>query len=231
MANKNDTPLKKPKPGVPTQRYLDIAEIRENAVVLKDGTLRAVLLVSSINFALKSHEEQEALIQSYVQFLNGIEYPLQVVVQSRRMNIEKYLNSMNEQEKTIKNELLKSQIRDYVDFVKELVDLGEIMQKRFYVVVPYDPISDKKRGFFAKLGIALSPATIVKLSEKKFQERLYQLKQRVSLVSGGLNSMGLDNVMLDTQGLIELYYNTYNPDVYDIQKMTDINELQLEEGF
>jgi type IV secretory pathway VirB4 component len=223
--------LKKPKPGVPTQRYLDIAEIREDAVVLKDGSLRGVILVSSINFALKSRDEQEAMIQAYVQFLNGIDYPLQVVIQSRRMNIDKYLNSMRDQEKEIKNELLKTQIRDYVNFVKELVDLGDIMQKRFYIVVPYDPATDKSRGFWSKVKIALSPASLVKLSEKKFQERLYQLKQRISLLQGGLNGMGLESIPLDTQGLIELYYNTYNPDVYDVQKMTDVNELQLEEGF
>lgn len=229
MANKKS--IKKPKPGVPTQRYLDIAEIRENAVVLKDGTLRSVVMVSSINFALKSRDEQEAMIQAYVQFLNGIDYPLQVVIQSRRMNIEKYLNSMKEQEASMQNELLRTQIKDYINFVGELVELGEIMQKRFYVVVPYDPVADKSRGFFAKLGAALSPANIVKLGEKKFQERKYQLMQRVSLLQSGLNGMGLESVVLDTQGLIELYYNTYNPDVYDVQKMTDIGELQLEEGF
>lgn len=230
MASKKQN-IKKPKPGVPTQRFLDIAEIRENAVVLKDGTLRAVVMVSSINFALKARDEQEAMIQAYVQFLNGIDYPLQVVIQSRRMNIEKYLNSMKEQEVQMKNELLRTQIRDYISFVSELVELGEIMQKRFYVVVPYDPVADKGRGFWAKLGEALSPASVVKLGEKKFQERKYQLMQRVSLLQSGLNGMGLESVILDTQGLIELYYNTYNPDVYDVQKMSDVTNLQLEEGF
>ena len=230
MARKKKS-IKKPKPGVPTQRFLDIAEIRENTVVLKDGTLRAVVMVSSINFALKSRDEQEAIIQAYVQFLNGIDYPLQIVIQSRRMNVEKYLNSMKAQQEQMQNDLLRNQIEEYVDFVGQLVELGEIMQKRFYVVIPYDPVADQKRGFWAKLQAALSPASVVKLSEKKFQERKYQLSQRVALLQGGLNGMGLESVLLDTQGLIELYYNTYNPDVYDVQKMSDITKLQLEEGF
>lgn len=229
MAKKKN--IKKPKPGAPTQRFLDIAEIRENAVVLKDGTLRAVLMVSSINFALKSRDEQQAMIQSYVQFLNSVEYPIQIVIQSRRMNIEKYMNSMKEQEATIQNELLKNQIRDYMNFVQELVELGDIMQKRFYVVLPYDPVEDKKTGFMAKVAEALSPASVVKLSEKKFKKRKYSLDQRVSLIQAGLNGMGLESVQLDTQGLIELYYNTYNPEIYDTQKMTDITKLQLESGF
>jgi hypothetical protein len=128
------------KPGQPTQRYLDIAEIREDTVVMKDGTLRAVIMVSSINFALKSEDEQQAIIQGYMQFLNGLEHPLQVVVQSRKMNADGYLATLRQQEETIHNELLKTQIRDYTSFIKELVDLGQIMQKRFFVVMPQQAI-------------------------------------------------------------------------------------------
>lgn len=223
--------IKKPKPGPPTQRYLDISEIREDCVVLKDGTLRAVVMVSSINFALKSQDEQQAMIQSYMQFLNGVEYPLQIVIQSRRMNIEKYLEQMAEQQKVTKNDLLKNQITDYVDFISELVELGDIMQKRFYVVVPYDPVSDKKRDFFSRLGAALSPSSIVKLSSKKFKERRYQLMQRANLIQTGLTGMGLESVVLDTQSLIELYYTAYNPDIFDIQKMAKIEDISLEAGF
>src|SRR5688572_23850492 len=117
--------LNKAKPGPPTQRFLDIAEIREDVVILKDGTLRSVLMASSINFALKSQDEQQATIQSYMQFLNGLEYPIQLVIQSRRMNIDRYIESLVEQEQKISNELLKSQIRDYRAFVADLVELGE----------------------------------------------------------------------------------------------------------
>lgn len=221
------------KAGQPTQRYLDIAEIREDAVVMKDGTLRAVVMVSSINFALKSEDEQQAIIQGYMQFLNGLEHPLQVVVQSRKMNVDGYLATLRQQEETIHNELLRTQIRDYTSFIKELVDLGQIMQKRFFVVVPYDPAegNEKGKGFISKLSSAFSPAKIIKLNEKRFQERRYSLMQRVSTVAGGMTSMGLQVALLDTQGLIELYYSSYNPDIYDAEKLVDISKLRVETHF
>ncbi len=231
MAKNKKQKVKKAKPGPPTQRFLDISEIREDVVVLKDGTLRSVIMVSSINFALKSQEEQQAMIQSYMQFLNSIEYPLQVVVQSRKMNIDAYLDAMKEQEKQIDNELLKSQIRDYASFVNELVELGEIMQKRFYIIVPYDPVTDKRRGFWSKLGSALSPASLVKLSEKEFRRRKHDLLQRTSLIQTGLSGIGLQGAVLDTQSLIELYYTTYNPDVYDQQQLAPVGQLELDQGF
>lgn len=222
-----------PKYGQPTQRYLDIAEIREDTVVMKDGTLRAVLMVSSINFALKSEDEQQAIIQGYMQFLNGLEHPLQVVIQSRRMNIDSYISTLKKQEDTIHNELLRTQIRDYTSFVKELVDLGQIMQKRFFVVIPYDPMegNEKGKGFMSKLSASFFPARLIKLNEKHFQERKAYLMQRVSTVAGGLGSMSLQVALLDTQGLIELYYSSYNPDVYDTEKLVDMNQLRVETHF
>jgi len=219
------------KPGRPTQRFLDIAEIRDGVVVLKNGTLRSVVMVSSINFALKSEDEQQAMIQAYMQFLNGIDFPLQVVIQSRKMNIDGYLAELNKQEREIKNELLKTQIADYRSFISDLVELGEIMQKRFYVVIPYDPVSDAKRNFFTRFKDALTPASIISLSKKQFEERRDALRQRVALIQSALAGMSLQSVALDTQTLIELYYTSYNPEVFDTQKMTDINELRVETEF
>src|SRR3989338_2926156 len=135
--------LKGSKPGAVTQQFLDIAEIKEDTVVLKDGTLRSVILVSSINFSLKSPDEQEAIIGAYVQFLNGLDFPMQIVVQSRKLNINDYLMRLEERERDQKNELLKIQTADYRSFVKELVQLGDIMSKHFYIVVPYSALSDK----------------------------------------------------------------------------------------
>ncbi len=223
----------KPKSGQPTQRFLDIAEIREDCVVMKDGTLRAVLMVSSINFALKSEDEQQAIIQGYMQFLNGLDHPLQVVIQSRKMNVDGYLATLKTQEETIHNELLKTQIRDYTSFIQELVELGQIMQKRFFVVVPYDPSegSEKGKGFLTKLSSAFSPAKIIKLNEKNFQDRRGTLMRQVSTIASGLGSMSLQVALLDTQGLIELYYSSYNPDVYDTEKLVDVGKLRVETHF
>jgi len=220
--------LAKPKPGPNTVSYLDIAEIRDDMVMLKDGTVRAVLLVSSINFALKSEDEQEAIIQAYMSFLNSLEFPIQIVVQSRRMNIDAYMNALKEQEQKSENDLLRAQISDYRTFVGELVELGQIMQKRFYVVLPYDPLSNKRKNFWTRLSESLSPAASAKLNEKQLADRIEQLMRRVDVVQGELNSMGLASVRLDTQSLIELYYNVYNPDLFEEEKLTSLDEIRVE---
>ncbi|MCC6563580.1 hypothetical protein IT087_01675 [Candidatus Uhrbacteria bacterium] len=221
-----------PKPGVPAQKFLDIAEIRDDIVILKDGTLRCVLLVSSINFALKSIDEQNAIVQAYMQFLNALEFPIQVVIQSRRMNIDTYMRTLDENEKTQSNDLLKRQIRDYREFVKQLVKLGDIMQKRFYVVVPYSS-ADKAGGstqknFFQRMGEILTPTVASKLTEDKFQKMKFDMSLRVNQIIGGLSSMSLNAVQLDTQSLIELYYTVYNPEMFETQRMTDLSRMQVE---
>ncbi len=210
-----------------TQQYLDIAEIRDDVVVMRDGTLRAVLLISSINFALKSEEEQNAIIAAYVSFLNNIDFPLQIVIQSRELNIDRYLHNLKQKEKEQTNELLKIQTTEYIQYIKELISLGKIMSKRFYVIVPYDPLSDKQKGFFARLWDAFKPATLITMKEKKFQRRKAQLIRRLDNVISGLASIGLHSVQLDTQSLIELYYNTYNPVVSAHQKLTDVKDLRV----
>lgn len=216
------------KPPASTQRFLDIAEIREDIVVMKDGTLRAVLLVSSINFSLKSEDEQQAIIGSYVSFLNSLDSPIQILVQSRKLNIDEYLNRLKEHEKTQENELLRNQIVDYRQFVGELVELGEIMQKKFIVVIPYNPASAQRKGFFARASEILSPLVSAKLREDQFQNRKKELMIKVDSVRASLNSMSLANAMLDTQSLIELYYSAYNPQSTESQKPPKIGDLQVE---
>lgn len=224
----SENALAKSKPGPATKRFLDITEIRDDLIIMKDGTVRAVLLVSSINFALKSAEEQEAIVQAYMTFLNSLEYPIQIVIQSRKMNIDAYLNSLQEFSTKTTNELLRAQIADYRTFVSELVVLGEIMQKRFYLVLPYNPVSNKQKKFFDRLGEAFSPTVAAKLNEKQLADRCEQLTRRCEIIAGQLSSMSLQTARLDTQGLIELFYNAYNPDVYDVEKMTDVSLTQLE---
>lgn len=220
----------KKKSSVPAaQAHLPIAEIKDGVVVLRDGTLRAVLLVSSINFSLKSEDEQNAIIAGYVSFLNGIDFPLQIIAQSRKLQIQPYLDHLFQIEKTQVNELLRVQIADYRAFVEELVDLGQIMTKRFYVVVPYDPLSNKKKGFWTRVKEVMKPALTIRLKEKRFQERKEDLEVRVRQVVGGLSGMGLSVAELDTQALIELYYSSYNPDIAFSEQLKDTTALQLEE--
>lgn len=212
-----------------TQQHLDIAEFREDTVIMRDGTLRAVLLVASINFALKSEDEQNAIISAYVGFLNNIDFPLQIVIQSRELNIDNYLAFLRQKEKEQTNELLKMQTTEYLQYVSELISLGKIMNKRFYIVVPYNSLSDKQKGFFTKLLESLRPASLIKMKEEKFIRRRSELTRRTENVIGGLASMGVNAVPLDTQSLIELFYNIYNPETASNQRLVDIKELRLAE--
>lgn len=210
------------------QKYLPLAEIKRDCLVLKDGSLRAVLLASSINFALKSTQEQEAVIQGYIQFLNALDFPLQIVIQSRPFNITPYLENLKKLRLQQRNELLRAQMADYIDFVSELVELGQIMNRRFYVVVPYNPLGDKKRGFFHRLSDLFSAPSKIIFREQKFQKYRQLLYQRVDQVISNLSSLSIRAVPLDTQSLIELCYNTYNPQISANQSLDKIENLRIE---
>lgn len=212
-----------------TQAYLPIAEIKEGVVILKDGTLRAVLMTSSINFSLKSEDEQTSLISNYVSFLNGLDFPLQIVVQSRRLQIQPYLDKLIKIEREQSNELLRSLTADYRSSVQQLVEMREIMSKHFYVVVPFDPMSNKKKSFWARFKEVIKPVLTVRLKEERFQQRKAELDMRLRQVIGGLQGMGLEAVQqLDSQALIELFYTTYNPDIAFSERLQPVDNLQIE---
>ncbi|HEX9664275.1 MAG TPA: hypothetical protein VGA49_00465, partial [Patescibacteria group bacterium] len=172
--------------------------------------------------------EQNATIAAYVSFLNSFEFPIQIVIQSRKLNIDPYIDRLKMLEKEQTNELLKIQINEYRNYVSELIELGEIMSKKFYVVVPYHPLTAKQKNFFKRLGEALSPAKTVALKRKRFLERREDMMKRVDLVMSGLSSIGLNSVVLGTQNLIELYYNTYNPTTAEQEKLADMDKLRVE---
>ncbi len=211
-----------------TQTNLPIAEIKEGVVVLKDGTLRAVLMTSSINFSLKSEDEQNALISSYVGFLNSLDFPLQISVQSRKLQIRPYMDQLTKLEVDQQNELLRVQIADYKAFVEELVEIGQIMTKRFYVVVPYDPMSNTRKSFWSRFKEVLKPALTVRLKAERFEKRKADVDLRLRQVTSGLQGMGLEVVQLDSQSLIELFYSTYNPDISFSEQLQPIQDLQIE---
>ena len=208
-----------------TQKYIDVSEIRDDVLIMKDGTMRAIILVSSLNFALKSEDEQNAIISSYVGFLNNLEYPLQIVIQSREFKIDSYLEDLDKKRREQANELLRVQTTEYLSYIKELISLGKIMHKRFYVVVTYNPLSNKQKSFFSRLAETFKPATLIRLKEEKFQKRHSALTQRVFRISGSLQSMGLVTAQLDTQSIIELLYNVYNPETSQNEQLVDINKL------
>lgn len=212
-----------------TQQHLSIAEIRNDTVIMRDGTLRAVLLVSSINFALKNEDEQNAIVGSYISFLNTLEHPLQIVVQSRKLYIKPYLDKLLQREREQTNDLLRTMIADYRSYITELTSLGDIMNKQFYIIVPYDPVSNKGKSFWTRASEVFNPARGVRLKGERFQKRKDELDARLRQVENGLISMNLTVARLDTQALIELYYSTYNPDVALSEHLPKVEQLQVEQ--
>ncbi len=203
------------------QKYLAIKEIRDGVVVLKDGGYRTILMVNAINFHLKSADEQEALMEAYQSFLNGLGFPIQIVVQSRTLDLDKYLKELEGIVIKQDNALLRTQTQDYISFVRELIGVANIMSKTFYVVIPYEtqPIA---KGFFARLfGGKKSPIAL----GKRFEKIKTDLTERASIVSNGLAALGLSNIQLNTQELVELFYITYNPDTARRQKLFSISNV------
>lgn len=219
----------KTKVKVSTQQYVNIAEIHDDTVILKDNTMLAVLIVASVNFALKSEEEQNAIIAGYISFINALTFPVQIIIQSRRLNINNYLDKLRQKEKELTNELLKIQINEYIGYVSQLVEMGDIMSKRFYAVIPYNPQEGtKKQGLVGKALNSFKIVKMVSLKKEKFLKYKAELERRVGVVQAGLTSMMVNSEQLDTQSLIELYYNSYNPEVSERQKMEEVGKLRVE---
>jgi hypothetical protein len=191
-----------------TQNFLEIDEIREGALILKTGQLRSVLMVSSANFALKSADEQQAIISQFQNFLNSLDFSLQIVVQSRRLNITGYLDMLRKLEQNQQNELLKVQTADYLAFVEQLIQGGSIMAKNFFVVVPFS--LGEVVGGVLKEQNAKKPKT-GKLAESQFQRMKNQLWQRMEFVALGLRRAGLQVVPLSSEELIELFWSSHHP--------------------
>ncbi len=224
------TEMKGKKSTLPSsQVHLPISEIKDGIVVLKNGAMRKIYMVSSINFALKSEDEQQALISGYVSFLNMLKFPIQIVAQSRKLMIKPYLEKLKVKEEEQQNDLLRVQIADYRSFIRELVDIGQIMTKRFYVVVPFEQSSSKKsKGFFSRLTEVISPSAAIRLKEERFQKQKKEIDMRARQVSSGLEGMGLKVVPLDTQTVIEIFYSSYNPDIAFSESIGDVSDMRIE---
>ncbi len=197
---------------IATQQFVDIAEIKNGTIILKNGGLRRVLIVSGINFDLKSEEEQNIILSSFQNFLNALDFSMQFVIHSRKMNIEGYLDKLKERQSMEENELLKNQIAEYSEFIKSFVEQNAVMAKTFFVVVPYDPIQIS--GMASDLLSGLKFWEKKKTQNKKdegVEQKMVQMDQRTEQTISGLNQIGLRAVALNNEELIELFYNLYNP--------------------
>jgi len=152
---------------------------------------------------------------------------LQIVIQSRELNIDSYIETLKQKAKEQTNELLKIQTNEYMQYISELISMSKIMNKRFYIVIPYNPMSDKQKSFFSRFFDIFKPGVLIRMKADKFKRRRIELTRRVDNIMSGLGSIGLNAVQLDTQSLIELYYNSYNPSTSANQKLVDVKQLRV----
>lgn len=201
-------------PETSTKQFVEIREIRDNTLILKDGSLRQIIKVSSINFELKSQDEQLAILAKFREFLNTLDFSLEIMVMSRKLNIDKYLAVIDEIIENQEHELLRIQAVDYSKFVKELTSLANIMAKDFFVIVPFYIGPRTEGGILETAKSIFKPAETVKsLTPEEFDSYKNQLHQRVSLVFENIAGLNLTAKILEKEGLTNLYYRFYNPEV------------------
>lgn len=199
------------------QDFVPIKEIRDGVVILKDGTIRMLLMASSINLALKSEDEQIAILGQFQNFLNSLEFSTQIFVQSRRLDVKPYITLLEGRLHQELNELLKIQIHEYISFIQKITQSTNIMSKLFMVVVPYTPpksvtTAPKTAGLFGFLGKKSTESAAPSQSAiEAFEEAKSQLEQRVGIIRQGLARTGVRVVPLGTEELTELYYRLFNP--------------------
>ncbi len=194
-----------------TQQFVPIKEIRDGVAVLKNGELRSVLLCQAINLDLKSADEQTAIILQFQNFLNALEFPIQLVASSRRLDIRPYVLKLEDRLEKIEGDLLRIQTREYIGFIQKFNETYDVMSKYFYVIIPYGGLAlpGAVSGISSFLGGKKKTPTDSATDD--FEESRSQLEQRIAVVSGGLESLGIETKQLDTPSLIELYQKTFNP--------------------
>ena len=209
---------------VNSQDFVPIKEIRDGTIIMKDGSLRSIVMTSSVNFALKGADEQEAIIMQFQNFLNSINFSMQIFMESRRLDIRPYIALLENVLKEQRNDLLRIQTREYINFIKTFTDQVNIMNKSFFVVVSYEPaMIQGKTGAVANLLTGKKQKNKNDQDKDNFEENRIQLAERMQVVIQGLTRMGVRSIVLGTEEVIELYYKLFNPG--ETEKPININEV------
>jgi hypothetical protein len=194
-----------------TQEFVPIEEIRDGILLMKDGGMRATLIASSLNFSLKSEDEKTAILLQFQDFLNSLDFSIQIFIQSRKLDIRPYLALLENQKKNQTNSLMKIQIQEYIEFIRSFTEQTNIMKKGFYVVIPYTPSIAKQQGGILKTLLPKKKEVQADTKLNDFEENRTQLEQRVSVVEQGLVRCGIRVVRLGTEEVVELFYKIFNP--------------------
>lgn len=221
---------KKPNNKVSVQRYMEFAGVHDDTLVLRNGGIRAVLEVGSVNFNLKSEEEQNAIVYGYQRFLNSLQFPVQILMRSRKYDIDDYLDKLKGRKRSIENPLLQNQMSEYIEYVGRLVEYADIMEKRFFVVVPENPLRAEKVSVWSSFKQKIMPdddlLNVIK-RKKEFKDLKKSLDERVNTVKTGLENCGLSVTQISTEKIIELFYQCYNPARARAQKFHRPEELAM----
>lgn len=200
-----------------TQNTLLISEIRESMLIMNDGSFRGVVSCESINFDLMSAREREGVEYSYQSFLNSLYFPIQIFVRSEKVDIDPYLDKLLELRRSQDNMLLGMLMEDYIGFIDTLSRETNIMDKHFYIVIPY--FSSGDLGALAAASKSIFTAFAkpqqqqhIRIDQAAYTKAKDEISNRVNAVMSGLFQMGVKAKQLDTNQLSTLYYNTYNPD-------------------
>ena len=199
--------------GTATQQFVPIERVRDGIVVLKNGELRAILITSSLNLALKSEDEQQAILLQFQNLLNSLDFSIELFVQSRRLNIKPYMDLLQARSGEVKEDLLKIQIHEYMGFIQKFTEESNIMTKHFFIVIPYFPMSDTQAKGTSALSFGLGGNE--NINQTAFESARIQLEQRVATVSQGLTRFGLRAQKLGTEEVVELFYKLFNPGEQD----------------
>jgi len=218
-----------------TQNTLLIAEIRDGVVIMNDGSFRAVVMVKSINFDLMSPQEQEAVEFSYQGFLNSLYFPIQIFIRTQRIDLEPYITRLDKIRTEHDNMLLAMLMEDYINYIDALSRQTNIMDKRFYIVIPFFPITDVQKALTQSKNFLSGLKTIfipkeqrVTINEPDLTKAKDELRNRIQSVLSGLRQCNVQGLPLDTQELIELYYDTYNPDTATRQQLRNFDDLSAD---
>lgn len=210
-----------------TLAFIEVGEIREDTIVLRDGRLRSVIAVSSANFALKSAQEQQIIINNFQGVLNSFDFNVQILVQSRKLNLDSYIEHLKQLEDKQTNDLLRVKMQEYIDYIKQMLDQINIMKKDFYVIVGYESTADKL-GLFAGFLRALQPTNFIRKKSEDFIRDRNMLMQRAEQVMSRFGGLDLKVDLLNTEQLIALMYNSYNPDTLNSVRIKDVSDLDIE---
>jgi hypothetical protein len=218
-----------------TQNTLQISEIRDGIVIMNDGSFRSVVMVKSVNFDLMSPQEQEAVEFSYQGFLNSLYFPIQIFIRSERVDLQPYIAKLDRIRNEHDNMLLAMLMGDYIDYIDQLSQQTNIMDKRFYVVIPFFPHVDAQKALTQSKNFVTGLINLfntkeqhVVINEADLEKAKTELRNRVQSVLQGLMQCGIEGLPLDTQELIELYYDTYNPDTATRQQLKNFEELEVD---